>query len=180
MIEFLRESKAVDSCGWKFSGYKINFEQNKIFEYMKKIIPPILFIFCIIIMVAIRNLFVVKDLVPSPLNYIGVPLILMGLIMTIVVRKKFERADTEIHTFKAPGKLITNGLFRISRNPIYLGFTVSLFGVWMLLGTLLPILGCTLFVIVTNYYYIPFEEQAMEKTFGKMYLEYKSKVRRWL
>jgi len=100
--------------------------------------------------------------------------------MTIKVRKLFDKTDTEIHTFKRPRKLVTSGLFKISRNPIYLGFTISLLGVWVLLGTILPIVGCLIFIIVTNKYYIPYEENAMEKIFGTAYIDYKSKVRRWI
>ncbi|TPN84401.1 methyltransferase family protein [Aquimarina algicola] len=147
---------------------------------MKKIIPPILFLFCIILMVTIKNLFVFKIIFPSPLNYIGIPLIVLGLIMTVIVRKRFEKIDTEIHSFKSPRKLVTNGLFKISRNPIYLGFTLSLLGVWVLLGTVIPILGCLLFFVMTNHHYIPYEEKLMENTFGNEYKEYKSKVRRWI
>ncbi|UXP31742.1 isoprenylcysteine carboxylmethyltransferase family protein [Reichenbachiella agarivorans] len=147
---------------------------------MKKIIPPILFFFCIIIMVATRILFVVKEIIPTPYNYSGILLIALGIMITITVRKRFEKIDTEIHTFKKPRKLVTTGLFKMSRNPIYLGFAISLIGVWILLGTVLPIIGCLIFIIITNFHYIPFEEQLMEKTFGDEFKEYKSKVRRWI
>lgn len=147
---------------------------------MKNMIPPHLFLFCLIAMVGIRNLFVIKIIIPEPLNYSGLVLMITGIMMTIKVRKEFEQVETEIHTFKNPGKLVTNGLFRISRNPIYLGFTISLIGVWILLGTILPMMGCVLFILIANYYYIPFEEKIMENTFGDEYQAYKSKVRRWI
>lgn len=147
---------------------------------MRKITPPFLFLFCIVIMVAIRNLVVIMEIVPNPFNYFGAVLIVLGIMLTIVVRKRFEKEDTEIHTFKNPRKLVTDGLFKISRNPIYLGFAISLFGVWILLGTILPIIGCLLFITITNYHYIPFEERTMESTFGNDYKNYKSKVRRWV
>jgi len=147
---------------------------------MKKIIPPFLFLICIVIMVAIRNLSVIKEIIPKPFNYAGIALIIFGILITIIVRKGFEKIDTEIHTFKNPRKLVTNGLFKFSRNPIYLGFAISLFGVWILLGTILPILWLLLFIVVTNTYYIPFEERIMENVFGNEYKKYKSKVRKWI
>ena len=131
-------------------------------------------------MIGIRILIVIQNIVPAPFNYIGIALILLGLAMTVGVRKRFSQADTEIHTFKKPQELVTDGLFGISRNPIYLGFTVSLIGVWILLGTLLPIAGCIIFILVTNYWYIPYEERTMEQTFGNEYKVYQSKVRRWI
>lgn len=147
---------------------------------MKKIIPPFLFLICILFMVAFRNLIVIKEIIPDPINYAGIVLIIIGILMTIIVRKGFEKIDTEIHTFKNPRKLVTNGLFKFSRNPIYLGFTISLIGVWVLLGTILPIMGILIFIIITNNYYIPYEEQIMEETFGNEYRKYKLKVRKWI
>lgn len=147
---------------------------------MKKIIPPFLFLICIVIMIAVRNLIVIKEIIPKPFNHAGITLIIIGILMTIIVRKGFEKIDTEIHTFKNPRKLVTNGLFKFSRNPIYLGFAISLFGVWVLLGTILPIIGFLLFIVVTNAWYIPFEERIMENVFGKEYEKYKSKVRKWI
>lgn len=96
---------------------------------MKKIIPPFLFFICILFMVTIRNLIVIKKIIPNPINYAGITLIIIGILITIIVRKGFEKIDTEIHTFKNPRKLVTKGLFKFSRNPIYLGFTISLIGV---------------------------------------------------
>ena len=100
--------------------------------------------------------------------------------MTVAVRKQFEKNDTQIHTFKKPRRLVTTGLFSRSRNPIYLGFTISLFGVWILLGTVLPLAGCLLFMIIANSFYIPYEERAMAQLFGAEYENYQSRVRRWL
>ena len=147
---------------------------------MKKLIPPFLFLICIILMVLIRNVIVILKLIPQPYNYLGIILILLGLIMTIKVKKQFNKIHTEIHTFKKPHKLVTNGLFKFSRNPIYLGFLISLLGVWILLGTVLPILGCLLFILIINYWYISYEENEMEKQFGAEYREYKSRVNRWI
>ncbi len=120
-------------------------------------------------MVVVRNLIVIQEIIPKLFNYLGVFLIITGIVITIKVRKQFEKMDTEIHTFKKPRKLVTNGLFKISRNPIYLGFTISLIGVWFILGSILPIIGCLLFFIVSNNFYIPNEERTMEKTFGSEY-----------
>lgn len=147
---------------------------------MKKIIPPYLFLCCIAIMVALRNLVLIQEIIPNPFNYLGIVFIILGIALTIVVRKGLEKNKTEIHTFKKPSKLITTGLFKLSRNPIYLGFAISLFGVWILLGTIIPLVGCLLFIAITNYYYIPFEEKIMEDVFGSGYRDYKSKVRKWI
>ncbi|MDF3029106.1 MAG: Isoprenylcysteine carboxyl methyltransferase family protein [Fluviicola sp.] len=89
--------------------------------------------------------------------------------------------NTEIHTFKTPQKLVTHGLFKYSRNPIYLGFVIALFGVWILLsGNLFSLFGVMFFFLIANFGYIPYEEKQMETIFGQEYLAYKNKVRRWI
>ncbi|APS37451.1 hypothetical protein [Salegentibacter sp. T436] len=74
---------------------------------MKKLIPPFLFLICIILMVLIRNVIVIEKIIPQPYNYLGIILLLLGIVMTIKVRKLFNKIETEIHTFKKPRKLVT-------------------------------------------------------------------------
>ena len=74
---------------------------------------------------------------------------------------------------------MTTGLFRYSRNPIYLGFSIALFGVAIVLGNVIAFDGFLAFIIAVNLWYIPFEEAEMEKQFGQDYLAYKNKVGRW-
>ncbi|MDN5212963.1 isoprenylcysteine carboxylmethyltransferase family protein [Fulvivirgaceae bacterium BMA12] len=147
---------------------------------MKKLIPPMLFLICIISMIVIKSLVVFKEIIPQPFNYLGIVPVVIGALMMMVVSKIFNKVNTEIHTFRKPRRLVTDGLFKISRNPIYLGFAIMLVGVWVLLGTLLPVIGCLVFVVIANLWYIPYEERMMEQTFGSEYLTYKTKVRRWL
>lgn len=84
------------------------------------------------------------------------------------------------NTFKKPRKFVDSGLFSISRNPIYLGFTIALIGVAVLIGNLVSLIGVFIFFFITNSWYIPYEEENMEKEFGNDYKIYKSKVRRWI
>lgn len=147
---------------------------------MKKVIPPILFILCIAVMIGL-NIFVPEQkYLEPPYTYLGILLIIIGLVMAIRIRKIFDQIGTEIDTFKRPRKLVKSGLFRISRNPIYLGFTISLIGIWLLIGNLVSLIGIVIFFLISNIWYIPYEEKNMEKEFGNDYKVYKSKVRRWI
>ncbi len=139
-----------------------------------------LFLICIVFMIAIKSIVIFKVIIPQPFNYVGIVPVVAGALMMMVVSKVFNQLNTEIHTFRQPKKLVTTGLFKISRNPIYLGFTIMLVGVWVLLGTLLPIIGCLVFIVIADLWYIPYEERTMEQIFGNEYLAYKTKVRRWL
>lgn len=147
---------------------------------MQKLIPPFLVIALGIVMIALHFLWPVRILVPQPFNFLGVLLIISGLALAKSVRNLFEKTVTEIHTFKQPGKLVTAGPFRYTRNPIYLGFAIVLAGLSIVLGSLMPIAGVLLFIIIADRWYIAFEEQNMERTFADEYRKYKRKVRRWV
>lgn len=147
---------------------------------MQKMIPPFLFLVSILTMVGLSYLLPLQILLTAPLTYLGILFLLIGLGMTVSVRRLFDQTNTEIHTFKRPRKLVTKGLFKYSRNPIYLGFSIALTGVGLLLGTLSPLFVVPFFVLITNYWYIPYEERMMEENFGVDYISYKQKVRRWI
>jgi protein-S-isoprenylcysteine O-methyltransferase Ste14 len=83
-------------------------------------------------------------------------------------------------TFDIPTILVTDGIYKYSRNPMYLGFALLTMGIWMLLGTLSAIFVAILFLILLDQYYIRYEEAVLQKKFGATYLEYKNRVRRWL
>ncbi len=148
---------------------------------MKKIIPPILFSFCVAYMIGMYFLYPGPVIVQRGLGRIGgIVLFVFGLVMIAWTLVRFRKMETEIHTFGVPRKLCTVGLFRMSRNPIYLGFVLALLGINIALATLFPALGVLLFFLVANHYYIPFEEKQLEETFGEEYLEYKKTVKRWI
>ena len=145
-----------------------------------KLIPPFLFLFCLIAMVALTMNFNQFAFLPTPWNYTGFFLFFGGIAIVRKGQKTFKRVATEIHTFKRPKKLVTNGLFRHSRNPIYLGFTLALLGAATVLGNGVAYTGAGLFFLTAHFWYIPFEEKNMTAEFGTPYLEYKKNVRRWL
>jgi len=146
----------------------------------QKLLPPFLFLICCVAMITCSLLFPQWTYLPKPWNYLGVPLLLLGLGMVRNIQGKFKKEATEINTFKSPKKLVSTGLFRYSRNPIYLGFTLALGGLAIVLGNYAALDGLIAFFIAAHLWYIPYEEEAMEKEFGEAYLDYKSKVRRWL
>lgn len=147
---------------------------------MHKLIPPYLLIGSSVLMTILYFLFPIKILFHQPFNYLGSVLIIVGLAIAKIVSTQFTKRDTEIHTFKVPRKLVTNGLFKYSRNPIYVGFSITLLGLAMLLGSLSAFVIVFFFIMVTDRWYIKFEEKKMEKQFGEAYRNYKMNVRRWI
>jgi len=115
------------------------------------------------------------------LQYVlGGMLITAGGAISSSAFKRFIRAGTNIPTPLPTTALVTDGIYGISRNPIYVsmslihaGIAVAADNIW-LLGLLVPLL------IVMRYGVIAREEAYLERKFGDPYVAYKSKVRRWL
>ena len=101
-----------------------------------KLLPPFLFLFCSLLILGLNLAFPALSLHLSPWNYIGFFFLFGGLYMVRNIQRKFKQIATEINTFKQPNHLVDDGLFRYSRNPIYLGFTLSLFGLALLTANL--------------------------------------------
>jgi protein-S-isoprenylcysteine O-methyltransferase Ste14 len=147
---------------------------------IKRMMPPTLFYLCIIAMALLAWLWPVTSLIRFPFNMLGVVPLVLGLGASIWGSEKFSRVGTTIKTFDEPDRLVTDGLFRISRNPMYLGFALALAGIWILLGTLSPLLGVIVFVLVSDRWYIPFEERMLSARFGWEFEAYKAMTRRWV
>ena len=88
------------------------------------------------------------------------------------------RQNPEPHT--PTNALYTGGIFKITRNPIYLGFLVAQMVVAIKLNNLYVILSMPMVLWLINKWVIDAEEVYLEKLFGQDYLDYKQKVRRWL
>lgn len=147
---------------------------------MKRIMPPTLFYICIIFMVLSAWLWPVKTIIGFPFNLAGIAPLSLGLGIAVWGSRKFSQVGTTIKTFDEPSQLVTDGLFRVTRNPMYLGFVLSLVGVWILLGALCPVWGVIGFVVVTDRWYIRFEERMLAERFGQEFEAYRSRTRRWI
>ncbi len=114
---------------------------------MKKILPPTLFIICIATMAGLWWLFPVTHFLTFPISLIGILPFLGGLGIAKRGSDIFEKKGTNIETFDDPDVLVTDGLYQISRNPMYLGFLIALFGLFVLFGCLSPLFIVIIFLL---------------------------------
>lgn len=153
---------------------------------MKKLLPPILFALIVCVMAVIcwgqtkwgggspHN--VIRNY-----NFLAIPLVLAGLFLAMAGSRLFKKKGTNIMTFDEPDVLVTEGVFRWSRNPMYLGFVVALFAIAVLMGAAYSsLLLAALFLLITDRWYIKFEENVMRQKFGADYDTYCNQVRRWI
>jgi len=145
-----------------------------------RINPP--FYFAILIVAAIGMHFIIdiNRMIYPPYSYGGYVLVFSGSLITLWADYLFKKSGTTVKPYERPCSLNTSGPFRISRNPMYLGFTFILLGVAVFMGILLMIIFPLIFVVICELVYIPVEEKCLEDVFGSNYTEYKRRVRRWL
>ena len=79
-----------------------------------------------------------------------------------------------------PDQIVATGPYRYTRNPMYVGLTLILIGVWLLLGTASAALPIAIFVWIIQSRFIRGEERFLDEIFGEQYRGYKSRVRRWI
>lgn len=77
-------------------------------------------------------------------------------------------------------KLVTSGVYAITRNPMYLAMTLVSLGVAVWIGQPLMYLAPVLMFAVANWIFIPFEETKMRRQFGDAFDAYCKRVRRWI
>ena len=123
----------------------------------------------------------------TPFGFFGhkfFALIFLILCFTLLIMsiKKFHREETTINPLKPEqaSKLLTTGTYAFSRNPMYLGLTGILIGIFLFLGSWFGIVIIPIFVIYITKYQIKPEEYTMNKKFGGQYQSYCNKVRRWI
>ena len=118
--------------------------------------------------------------IPLPYYFLGIFFIIFGIILNYWADVQFKKNQTTIQPHEMPNVLVTSGIFRISRNPIYLGMASILLGIAIFWGTLIVFIFPLTFIIYIERFIIPIEEKNLEQKFGKKYLRYKQKVRRWI
>jgi protein-S-isoprenylcysteine O-methyltransferase Ste14 len=146
----------------------------------KRILPPFVFLAALIAMGALHYWLPGPEVVPNPWNRLGWVPFVLSVLLAIHIKLKFDRHGTTIKPYETSTKLVTDGPFRWSRNPIYTGMVVALLGFFVALGTLTPIVVVPVFAWLIQSRFIAMEERMLEEAFGDDYRAFKARVRRWI
>lgn len=113
---------------------------------------------------------------------VGVCLILIGAGICVLGIVSFRRARTTVNpmTPESTSALVVSGIYALSRNPMYVGFSLVLLGWALFLSDVLAVVGVPAFILYMNRFQIEPEERALAAMFGPEFAAYKSRVRRWL
>ncbi len=144
--------------------------------------PPFLYLGGLVIGFGADRLF---DLPPLPYPAanlgpaLGTGLGIAGLVLLFAAAARFLKAGTNIPTHRPTTALVTDGLYRYSRNPIYVGLTLIYLGLAAAFASLGTLVLLPAVIAVLHVGVIRREERYLEGKFGAAYLDYKARVRRW-
>jgi protein-S-isoprenylcysteine O-methyltransferase Ste14 len=147
---------------------------------MRKALPPYYFLGAILLAVILHFSLPVRQTLSFPWRLLGLAPLVIGLVLNLLADQAFKKHGTTVKPFEESSTLVTDGVFRITRNPMYLGMILILFGVAMLLGSATPFAVVLLLAALLDRVFIAPEEQKLEHTFGEQFREYRRRVRRWI
>ncbi|WP_411852719.1 methyltransferase family protein [Stenotrophomonas sp. LGBM10] len=112
---------------------------------------------------------------------LAIAVALVGLALNLLPKRAFRRAGTTVNPLHpaASTRLVTSGIYRYTRNPMYLGHALILFGWTLHLGNALALFALPAFVLFVSRFQIQPEERALARRFPEHAL-YCRQVRRWL
>jgi protein-S-isoprenylcysteine O-methyltransferase Ste14 len=147
-----------------------------------RIPPPFIMLLAAILMWMLHRWMPLAQLIVNPWNRSGWLFAVAGMGIAVAAFERFKQASTTVNPREphTASNLVTGGVYRISRNPMYLGLLMILMGWALDLGTASPWIVPPVFVFIVTVLQIIPEEQALEKLFGEQYVEYRRRVARWL
>ncbi|MEL6416292.1 MAG: isoprenylcysteine carboxylmethyltransferase family protein [Pseudomonadota bacterium] len=144
-------------------------------------IPPMWLLGCAVLA------WVQAEYVPSGLSFgqvwavaLGTILVALGLLLLVLALMEFVRKRTTPIPHMDASELITSGIFRFSRNPIYLGDILILAGLILRWDAVVSVPLVPILVWIINIRFIHAEEFRLERDFGDAFLRYMAQTRRWL
>lgn len=110
---------------------------------------------------------------------VGIALIIIGLGFIVLARREFAHFRQPTDPGHPTSRVVMTGAFAISRNPLYLGSAILIFGIALALNLLWAFVALLLSIVICHYVLIIPEEKYLAAKFGDEYKEYSATVRRW-
>lgn len=131
------------------------------------------------LMVLMNFLFPLGPLHPFP-KLVGLVPLILSVVVVLAADRQFKRAGTTVKPFQPATALVTTGMYRFTRNPMYLSLALLLAAFALFMNHIGPALLVPVFVLVIQIRFIRSEERMLEEAFGERYRAYKERVRRWI
>jgi protein-S-isoprenylcysteine O-methyltransferase Ste14 len=144
------------------------------------LVPPVYFLVALLLMGFFHRAAPGAYLIQEPYRYGGLVLSALALGLIVWAAILFRRAGTNIRPYLPSTALVVSGPYKFTRNPMYLGMAGILLGAAIYMGSITPFVVIPGFMALISERFIQPEEEKLQATFGREYLDYKARVRRWL
>jgi len=148
-------------------------------DWLEHRIPPplVAFISGLLMWLAVRPI-----APPGSRLWLALLVVLAGIAVCLAGVASFRRARTTVNPLRpeSASSLVVAGIYRHTRNPMYLGFAIVLLGWCVFLGSALAVLGVAAFVLYIGRFQIRPEERALRELFGAEFDAFCGRVRRWV
>ena len=143
--------------------------------------PAVILLFCLGLAYTLSHFFIVIAM-PSMGFALHWYISASGVLVALAGIVAFRKAKTTLNptTPEKSSYLVSGGIFRVTRNPMYLGMQLILIAAIFKLGNYYGFIAAAFFNLYITQFQIKPEERIIETIFGEQYLHYKKKVRRWL
>jgi protein-S-isoprenylcysteine O-methyltransferase Ste14 len=148
-------------------------------DWLEHRIPPPL----VAIITAVLMWLAVRPIAPLGNRlWLALLVVLAGVAVCLAGVASFRRARTTVNPLKpeSASSLVVAGIYRHTRNPMYLGFAIILLGWCVFLGSALAVIGVAAFVLFIGRFQIRPEERALRELFGAEFDAFCGRVRRWV
>lgn len=144
------------------------------------IYPPVWLLFGLILTFYLNEYFPGVRFTSLTGQIIGGLIIVAGLLLLVFANGQFFRAGTDPIPFRDVTALVTTGIYRFTRNPMYLGMVLVLLGCAITVGAVTALVIAPVFMVIIEWRFIRPEEDMLRGLFPGEYEAYCQRVRRWI
>ncbi len=144
------------------------------------IYPPVWLVICLILIFVLDHYYPLLRFTGDAAMAFGSVVIVIGLLLLVLAGGLFRKADTEMIPFREVRALVTTGVYRYTRNPMYLGMALILLGTACTTGVVSGLAVPVLFMAIIEMRFIRPEEDMLRVVFGEEFDAYCGRVRRWI
>jgi protein-S-isoprenylcysteine O-methyltransferase Ste14 len=142
--------------------------------------PPLVAVFFIVLAYFLGRFVPLPFAIPPILQYFGLAMTFIGFLLGIGAFMEFRKARTTLDPHGSAKQLVTAGIYRYTRNPIYLGFLLMVIGFPLNSGVIWGLVLAPFYMMTMSRLVIEREEAYLGRKFKNQYTSYTSRVRRWL
>jgi protein-S-isoprenylcysteine O-methyltransferase Ste14 len=142
--------------------------------------PPLIALAGLALGMALDGRLADPHLNPMSFQILGAALSSVGLVLVTSALGLFRRYGTRKEPWKPSAALVTDGVYKLTRNPMYVGMLLAYAGIMLMAGWLFSLGPFLTVVLILQFYVVRREEAYLQRRFGDDYRMYREQVRRWV